>query len=237
MNVAVLKDIIKETEANWRFIFEDPLADRIRMISGMLIQLCSKPGKDDSVVRNYSVASWEDGTNQFELIITNLKGGAMCDYLFNEAKIGDEFIYRGPMGVFTLPDNLLERDIYMVSTGSGISPFRSMINDIFVNKKEFKNIKLFFGTRKEKDIVYREEFELFQQYLPGFEYIPTLSREKVPGIAEGYVHKHYLDLIDKSDDKPLVYYCGWGGMISQGRFELAKRGFKMQDDIRVEIFG
>ena len=237
MNVAVLKDIIKETEANWRFIFEDPLADRIRMISGMLIQLCSKPGKDDSVVRNYSVASWEDGTNQFELIITNLKGGAMCDYLFNEAKIGDEFIYRGPMGVFTLPDNLLERDIYMVSTGSGISPFRSMINDIFVNKKEFKNIKLFFGTKTEKDIVYREEFELFQQYLPGFEYIPTLSREKVPGIAEGYVHKHYLDLIDKSDDKPLVYYCGWGGMISQGRFELAKRGFKMQDDIKVEIFG
>ena len=39
MNVAVLTDIIKETEANWRFIFEDPLADRIRMISGMLIQL------------------------------------------------------------------------------------------------------------------------------------------------------------------------------------------------------
>jgi CDP-4-dehydro-6-deoxyglucose reductase len=112
-----------------------------------------------------------------------------------------------------------------------------MINDIFVNKKEFKNIKLFFGTKTEKDIVYREEFELFQQYLPGFEYIPTLSREKVPGIAEGYVHKHYLDLIDKSDDKPLVYYCGWGGMISQGRFELAKRGFKMQDDIKVEIFG
>ena len=32
-------------------------------------------------------------------------------------KPGDEFIYRGPMGVFTLPDNLMERDIYMVSTG------------------------------------------------------------------------------------------------------------------------
>lgn len=237
MNVAVLKDIIKETEANWRFIFEDPLADQINMISGMLVQLCAKPGEEGSVVRNYSVASWEDGTNCFELIITNLKGGAMCDYLFNEAKIGDEFLYRGPMGVFTLPDNLMERDIYMVSTGSGISPFRSMINDIFINKKEFKNIKLFFGTRKEKDIVYREEFELFQQYLPGFEYIPTLSREKVPGIAEGYVHKHYLDLIDKSDHKPLVYYCGWDRMVREGRDHLAERGFEMMKDIRVEIFG
>ena len=237
MNVAVLVDIIKETKANWRFIFEDPLANQINMISGMLVQLCCKPGDNGSVVRNYSVASWQDGTNRFELIITNLEGGAMSDYLFKEAKIGDEFIYRGPMGVFTLPDNLMERDIYMVSTGSGISPFRSMINDIFINKKEFKNIKLFFGTRTEKDIVYRDELEHIQENLPGFEYIPTLSREKVPGIAEGYVHKHYLNLIDKLDHKPLVYYCGWDRMVREGRDHLAERGFEMMKDIRVEIFG
>lgn len=237
MNVAVLTDIIKETEANWRFIFEDPLADQINMIPGMLVQLCAKPGEPDSVVRNYSVASWQDGTNKFELIVTNLKGGKMSDYLFNEAKVGDEFIYRGPMGVFTLPDDLTQRDIYFVSTGSGISPFRSMINDIFINKKEFKNIKLFFGTRKEKDIVYRKELEFIQHCLPGFEYIPTLSQEKVPGISQGYVHDHYLKLIDSLDERPLVYYCGWDRMIREGRDHLAKRGFEMTRDIRVEIFG
>lgn len=237
MNVAVLVDIIKETKANWRFIFEDPLADQINMQSGMLVQLCAKPGKEDSVVRNYSVASWQDGTNKFELIVTNLEGGKMCDYLFKEAKIGDEFLYRGPMGVFTLPDDLTERDIFMVSTGSGISPFRSMINDVFINKKQFKSIKLFFGTRTEQDIVYRDELEAIQDYLPGFEYVPTLSREKVPGIASGYVHEHYLKLIDAMDEKPLVYYCGWDRMIAEGRDHLAKRGFEMTKDIRVEIFG
>ena len=142
---------------------------------------------------NYSVASWPDGTNKFELIITNLIGGKMCDYLFNDARIGDEVVYRGPMGVFTLPEDLMERDIYFVSTGSGISPFRSMINWLYENETPFKNIKLFFGTRTEKDIVYREELERLQEQMPNFEYIPTLSREKVPGIAEGYVHKHYLD--------------------------------------------
>ena len=72
MNVAVLVDIIKETSANWRFVFEDPLADKINMESGMLVQLCSKPGQDDSVTRNYSVASWQDGTPRFELIVTYL---------------------------------------------------------------------------------------------------------------------------------------------------------------------
>jgi CDP-4-dehydro-6-deoxyglucose reductase len=237
MNVAVLVDIIKETKANWRFIFEDPLVDQINMIPGMLVQLCCKPGQDDSVVRNYSVASWQDGTPRFELIVTNLVGGKMSDYLFKEAKIGDEFVYRGPMGVFTLPDDLTERDIYFVSTGSGISPFRSMINDIYINKRPFKNIKLFFGTRTEADIVYRDELELIDQNLPGFEYIPTLSQEKVSGIAEGYVHNHYLKLIDSLDEKPLVYYCGWDRMIRDGRMYLAERGFEMTRDIRVEIFG
>ena len=237
MNVAVLTDIIKETKSNWRFIFEDPLFDKLNYTSGELVQLCMKPGQSDSVVRNYSVASWPDGTNKFELIITYLKGGAMSEYLFNEAKVGDEFIYRGPMGVFTLPDNLIDRDIYFVSTGSGISPFRSMINYLYENKVPFKNIKLFFGTRTEDDLVYREELEKIQEELPNFEFIPTLSREVKQGFAKGYVHDHYLPLIDASKDKPWVYFCGWDRMIQEGRNHLSERGFEMMKDIRVEIFG
>jgi CDP-4-dehydro-6-deoxyglucose reductase len=237
MDVAVLTEIIKETKSNWRFVFESPLYNQINYTSGELVQLCMKPGQPDSVVRNYSVASWPDGTNKFELIITYLKGGAMSEYLFNEAKIGDEFIYRGPMGVFTLPDNLMDRDIYFVSTGSGISPFRSMINYLYENKVPFKNIKLFFGTRTEDDIVYREEMEKIQKELPNFEFVPTLSREDKPGFAKGYVHDHYLPLIDSSEQKPWVYYCGWDRMIQEGRQHLSERGFQMMKDIRVEIFG
>ena len=86
MNVLILKKIIKETKSNWRFIFEDPLYDKLDFIPGQLIQLCSKPGEPDSVIRNYSVASWPDGTNNLELIITYLEGGAMSEYLFKEAE-------------------------------------------------------------------------------------------------------------------------------------------------------
>ena len=237
MDVAVLTEIIKETKSNWRFVFESPLYNQLNYTSGELVQLCMKPGQPDSTVRNYSVASWPDGTNKFELIITYLKGGAMSEYLFNEAKVGDEFIYRGPMGVFTLPDNLMDRDIYFVSTGSGISPFRSMINYLYENKVPFKNIKLFFGTRTEDDLVYREELEKIQEELPNFEFSPTLSREVKRGFAEGYVHDHYLPLIDASKDKPWVYFCGWDRMIQEGRNHLSERGFEMMKDIRVEIFG
>jgi ferredoxin-NADP reductase len=241
MDVAILVDIIKETDKNWRFIFESPLYDDIKFPSGQLVQLLAKPYAPseggDSIKRNYSISSWADGTNKFELIITYLEGGKMSEYLFKEAKIGDEFVYKGPMGIFTLPDNLMDRDVYLVSTGSGISPFRSMINYIYENKVPFKSIKLFFGTRTESDLLYRDELEKIQNELPNFEYIPSLSQESKQGFKEGHVHEHYLKLIDESSEKPWVYFCGWDRMISEGRFHLDERGFEMTKDIRVEIFG
>ena len=238
MEVAILRKIIKETDKNWRFIFESPLYDNINFIPGQLVQIQANiPGFTEPIVRNYSVASWPDGTNCFELIVTYLNGGAMSEYLFNYIEPGDDILYKGPLGIFTLPDDLMNRDIYLVSTGSGVSPFRSMINYIALNGVPTQNVKLFFGTRTQKDIVYREEFEFLDKELEHFEYIPTLSQEKGSGLKEGYVHEHYLKLIDELPDKPLIYFCGWNRMIKEGRLHLDKRGFEMMKDIRVEIFG
>jgi len=238
MEVAVLTEIIKETDKNWRFIFESPLYDKLDFIPGQLVQVHAHvPGETLPVVRNYSVASWPDGTNKFELIVTYLAGGKMSEYLFDFIEVGDEILYKGPMGIFTLPEDLTNRDIYFVSTGSGVSPFRSMVNYLYENKVPFKNIKLFFGTRTYNDLLYKEEFEYLDKELKNFEYIPILSREKGTDYKEGHVHEHYLKLIDESPNKPLVYFCGWNIMIEEGRRELKTRDFQMMRDIRVEIFG
>ena len=161
----------------------------------------------------------------------------MSDHLFKEADIMTEFLYRGPMGVFTLTNELETRPLVFVSTGSGISPFRSMMKWIDEKNIKFDSIKLYFGTRTEEDLLYREELEAIQKRHPNFQYFPTLSREVKKGIPHGYVHEHYLKYIDNLDVKPLVYFCGWNRMIEEGREHLAKRGFVMQKDIKVEIFG
>lgn len=238
MNVGVIVEIIKETDKNWRFVIESPLHDEIKYQAGQLIQLRVESPTYGELVRSYSLSSWPNGTNKLEIIVTYLDGGKMSHYLFNEVKVGDEVWFRGPMGIFTLPDNLTERSIYMVSTGSGISPFRSMINWLHTNKIEYKEIKLFFGTRTQDDLLYKGEMiDWHDKLFPKFEYIPVLSRDKDWVRHKGYVHEHYLNLIDKGGDKPLVYFCGWDKMISEGREHLKKRNFKMIDDIRVEIFG
>ena len=240
MELAVLTDIIKETKSNWRFIFASPLYDEIRFTPGQLVQLVAKPYGPadgvDSIQRNYSVASWPNGSNKFELIITYLKGGKMSEYLFNEAKIGDEFAYNGPMGIFTLPEKLTDRDIFFVATGSGVSPFRSMLGYIAEHNIPTKNIKLFFGTRTKEDIPYYEEMKKYEELIPNFEFVPCLSQEKWEG-HNGYVHTAYLPEISILDEKPLVYFCGWDKMITEGRTYLRDLGFEMMEDIRVEIFG
>ena len=235
--LGVITEIIKETDKNWRFVIENPLYDKINYIPGQLIQLAIKDPNDPNevIARNYSLSSWPDGTNKLEIIVTNLIGGQMCDYLFNRAKVGDEVMYRGPMGIFTLPE-VIDRDIYFVSTGSGISPFRSMLNYIADNKVPTKKLKLFFGTRTKADICYYEEMLELEKRIPNFEYVPCLSQEKWEG-HNGYVHTAYLPELTTADKKPLIYYCGWTKMIEEGKGYLDDLGYKMQQDIRIEIFG
>src|SRR6188472_923818 len=56
--------------------------------------------------RSYSIASWPDGTNVFELVVVLLEGGLGTNYLFNDVSVGSELLLRGPQGKFTLPEEI-----------------------------------------------------------------------------------------------------------------------------------
>src|SRR6185437_4353136 len=107
-------------------------------------------------IRSYSIASWPDGTNVIELVIVLLEGGAGTNYLFNEVKVGSEVTLRGPQGHFTLPVHI-EKDLFFICTGTGIAPFRSMLNYIQLHNISHKNLYLIFGCRTKKDLLYHEE--------------------------------------------------------------------------------
>src|ERR1700761_6075541 len=141
--------------------------------------------------RSYSIASWPDGTNTIELVIVFLEGGAGTTYLFNEVTVGSQLTLRGPQGVFTLPDPI-EKDLYLICTGTGVAPFRSMTHHILDNNIAHREIYLIFGCRQFCDCLYRKELTTLAEKIPGFHYIPTFSREKADpsgsSIRTGYVH-------------------------------------------------
>jgi len=226
--------IEQETEDTRRFWIQIPELTSFDFKPGQFVTLDlpihEKPNKG---WRSYSIASWPDGSNIFELVIVLDKRGAGTPYLFDEVKVGSELTLRGPQGVFTLTEPI-EDDLILVCTGTGIAPFRSMIHHIKNKNIPHKNIYLVFGCRTKSTLLYYEELKNLQNEIPGFHYIPTLSREHWDGHT-GYVHAVYeLLCIDKKPAK--FYLCGWKGMIDEARTKIPEMGYDKKD-MHFEIYG
>lgn len=193
--------------------------------------------------RSYSIASAPDGSNIFELVIVLMEDGLGTPHLFNDVKVGSELIVRGPQGKFTMPDTL-DKDLYLICTGTGIAPFRSMVHYIHQKQIAHKNIHLIFGCREFKDSLYEQELKQLEKVLPGFYHHPCFSRELVVGPAQysGYVHACYTHLIETykgmngSIPPAYFYLCGWKNMVDDAKQKLMELGYDKQS-IHLELYG
>jgi len=182
--------------------------------------------------RSYSIASKPDG-KVIELVIVYVEGGLASNYIFSEIKEGSVFTLRGPQGVFTLPENL-DQHIYMICTGTGIAPFRSMLHYIKEHDIPHKKIDLIFGTRKREDLLYEDEMRQLEKELPKFNYHPTLSREEWEG-RKGYVHHVYEELSSHKQQSHFML-CGWRVMIDEAKHKIVELGFDKKD-VHLELYG
>jgi len=184
--------------------------------------------------RSYSISSWPDGTNVFELLIVLAEAGLGTTYLFNEVKVGSELTLRGPQGVFTLPQPI-EKDIFLICTGTGIAPFRSMVNYLQLHNIPIKNIYLIFGCRRKEDLLYYDELRALEDKLPGFHYLPALSREHWEGGHQGYVHPVYEELCKTKQDAHF-FLCGWKHMVDEAKKRILEMGYDKKT-IHLELYG
>ena len=233
--------IENETYNTRRFWITIPELDSFDFVPGQFVTLdlpiSDKPAKR---IRSYSIASWPDGTNTIELLIVLLEGGAGTTYLFNEVTEGSELTLRGPQGVFTLPEPL-DKDYYLICTGTGIAPFRSMIHHIKRHNIPHRNINLIFGTRMQKDLMYTDELKRLDMEMENFHFIPTLSREQWEG-ESGYVHAIYENLVREkmngsTEVPPASFYlCGWKAMIDEAKQRIQGLGYDKKA-IHQELYG
>ena len=223
-----------ETTTTKRYWIEVTGLDSFDFIPGQFVTLdLPIHEKANKRWRSYSIASWPDGTNVFELVIVLDKIGAGTHYIFDEVKVGKEIIFRGAQGVFTLKDQL-DRDLFLICTGTGIAPFRSMVHHIKNNNLPHKKITLVFGCRTKDTILYYEEMKALDNSVAGFAYIPVLSRERWEG-RSGYVHDVYEELCKEKQPAHFLL-CGWRGMIDEAKTRIVEMGYDKRD-IHVEIYG
>jgi CDP-4-dehydro-6-deoxyglucose reductase len=186
--------------------------------------------------RSYSIANAPDNRNLLELCIVRSADGDGTRYLFEAIREGAEIRFKGPGGGFVMPAQI-EKDLVLVCTGTGVVPFRSMLQDLVNTGKAHRNIHLIYGTRHESGILYRDEFEYLARTMPGFRYDIVLSREPDWSGYKGHVHQVYMDIY--KDNRPDVefYICGWTTMLDEAVANLLVKLKYDRTQVRYELYG
>ena len=131
--------------------------------------------------RAYSIAS-VPGQEEIELCIRRVTDGRLTPSLATELTEGDRITVRGPYGDDLLLQDPSERDLVFLATGTGVAPFKSMIDYTFERGRDIydgeqRDVWLFLGAAWWDDLAYREALTDLAEEHDNFHFVPTLSRE------------------------------------------------------------
>jgi ferredoxin-NADP reductase len=203
--------------------FEVEAAPRFGFVSGQWLSLKHVKPDGEELTRAYSIASPPDG-NRFAFCLNRVQDGFMSNYLC-DLEVGAKISAQGPFGSFILRPPL--RDTVFIATGTGIAPYRSMLQWLFADPSRHleKQFWLLFGSRFEKDIYYHDEFVRLAAQHKNFAYLPTLSQggPEWKGLR-GYVQEHVTGLVNHRTDMH-AYICGLDKMVRANRELLKSLGW------------
>lgn len=207
------------------FTFEVPDVVELSYLPGQFVSFTHQvEGKQ--VTRAYSTASPPSG-NRFELCLNRVEDGLLSPHLFN-LRPGDSVPMEGPLGYFTWRQPV--KDSILVATGTGIAPFRGMLQSYLENGGE-QTITLVFGVRYEHSLLYREEFESLASQYRNFHFCPVLSRPNESWTGRsGHVQRHALEALGDRRDMD-VYVCGMKAMVDDLRRQLKELGLERRQII------
>jgi CDP-4-dehydro-6-deoxyglucose reductase len=219
------------------FWVEVPGVERFEFLPGQFVTLDLPIGeKRLQRWRSYSIANAPDGGNVFELCIVRSESGDGTRYLFEAIQPGDTLRFKGPDGGFVLPQ-AIEQDLVFICTGTGVAPFRSMLQQLRSSGQPHRGLHLIFGTRTADSILYRAEFEALAQEIPNFRYDIVLSREpEWPG-WKGHVHQVYLSEYAQPRPDVAFFICGWSNMIDEAVAKLMLELGYQRGQIFYELYG
>lgn len=175
---------------------------------------CPTAGEDgnatiiSTTVKRLDDEHWESG-KLFQGVASNY----LCDL-----QVGDEVRLTGPNGKrFVLPARPAEHDYLFFATGTGIAPFRGMIQEL-VAAAVPSRIVLVMGSAYASDLLYDDHFTQLAAEHANFSYLTAISRQPQrdgsPGLyVQDRLETHKADLIPLlASDRGLIYICGIAGM-------------------------
>ena len=219
------------------FTFTTTRDPALRFKNGQFVMI-GLPVDGKPLLRAYSIASanYEETLEFFSIKVQN---GPLTSRL-QHLKVGDEVIVgRKPTGTLLVDYLVPGRRLYLLSTGTGLAPFMSLIKDP-ETYETYEKVILVHGVRTVAELAYQD---FITRELPENEYFGELVREKLiyyPTVTrEAYRNQGRItDLItsgklfeelglpplDKEDDR--VMLCGSPQLLDDMRVILKDRGFE-----------
>lgn len=190
--------------------------------AGQFVNAMAPSSQEQKIIkRPYSIASPPYEKGWIDLVWKRVEGGFMTNY-FWKLKEGDSLQVQGPLGRFGFKKPLAGRLVF-VATGTGIAPFRAMIQQFFKDGTD-REVWLIFGNRYETDILYDEEWKELAKEHQNFHYVPTISRPKTWTGEKEYVQKLLPKYLKTPHDTHL-YICGLTNMITEVQKTALEMGF------------
>lgn len=220
------------------FSFRTTRDPALRFRNGHFVML-GLPVNGKPLLRAYSVAS-ANHEEYLEFFSIKVPNGPLTSRL-QHLKMGDDVIVgRKPVGSLVLDDLKPGRHLYLLSTGTGLAPFISIIQDPETYER-FEKIILIHGVRQVSELAYARFIE---HELPNHEfmgdmardkliYYPTVTREnfrnqgRLTDVIES--GKLFTDIglpaLDPAVDRAMI--CGSAAMLKDSCDLLDARGFQI----------
>ncbi len=209
-----------------------------RFRAGQFARLGVTKADGSTVWRAYSMVSspFDEFLEFFSIVVP---GGEFTSEL-SRLQMGDTLLVeRQAFGYLTLDRFVDGRDLWLLSTGTGLAPFLSILQDFEVWEK-FERIILVYSVREARELAYQEliaglgQRDYLAEYAHKLQFIPTVTREQHPGALNGRI----TQLIENGEleraaglaltpEHSRVMLCGNPQMVDDTRQILKQRGMNL----------
>ncbi|EKD53543.1 MAG: hypothetical protein ACD_61C00019G0009 [uncultured bacterium] len=187
-------------------------------------QYASLKVTEEGLRRSYSVASLPN-EKAIDLLVDVTPMGVGSKYILG-LKVGDEVEVLAFLGRFTIDPMLLfeAKHILFLATGTGIAPFKPMIEDLLYRKHFANEVRLVWGMRHPEKLYWLKEMDNINRDFDNFKHDIVISRptEDWPGLT-GHIDVA-VDKLKQDWSKTLVYLCGAPDMITEMEKNLKEKG-------------
>ncbi|HVW43134.1 MAG TPA: ferredoxin reductase [Amycolatopsis sp.] len=186
--------------------------------------------------RSYSIASSPEDRSVV-LTVERLEDGEVSPYLVDELRVGDELELRGPVGGYFVWEASIGGPLLLVSGGSGIVPFRSMLRHRTATRSTVP-VSLLYSARSLDSLIYHDEI-MRLAVQDGIDVSVTLTGQHPAG-WHGYTRRVDRDMLAEAGippaESPRTYICGPTGFVEAAATALVELGHD-PSRIRTERFG